>query len=51
LITAVIGISDPEIGKIIKTFIILNEDYVGKIFEAEVMNWAKEHLVVYKYPR
>ncbi|MHA1688532.1 MAG: class I adenylate-forming enzyme family protein, partial [Promethearchaeota archaeon] len=48
---AVVGIEDPNTGENIKAFVSLNEGYVGKITEQEIIEWAKENLAAYKYPR
>jgi len=47
----VVGIPDPKRGENVKAFIILNEDYKGKITEEELIRWSKEHMAAYKYPR
>jgi len=47
----VIGVKDPEKGENIKAFIILRPEYKGKITEQEIIDWAKEHMAAYKYPR
>jgi len=49
--TTVIGVKDPEKGEDIKAFIILRPEYKGKITEQEIIDWAKEHMAAYKYPR
>ncbi|MFX1260138.1 MAG: class I adenylate-forming enzyme family protein, partial [Promethearchaeota archaeon] len=48
----VIGVPDPNIGETIKAFIVLKPEYRdGKISEHEIIEWAKERLAAYKYPR
>ncbi len=48
---AAIGIPDETRGESVKAFIVLKPDYVGKVSEEEIINWAKEHIAAYKYPR
>jgi long-chain acyl-CoA synthetase len=48
---AVAGIPDPEANEIIKAWIVLKPDYVGKVTEQEIHAWAKENLTHYKVPR
>lgn len=47
----VVGVPDPRRGETIKAFIILNEEYVGKISEQDIIDWSKEKMAAYKYPR
>ena len=47
----VVGVPDPRRGETVKAFVILNEEYEGKISEQEIIEWAKEHMAAYKYPR
>lgn len=47
----VIGLPDSRKGETVKAFIILREDYKGKISEEEIIEWAKKHMAAYKYPR
>ncbi|MHA1729603.1 MAG: class I adenylate-forming enzyme family protein [Promethearchaeota archaeon] len=47
----VVGIPDPNIGETIKAFVVLEKDYKGKITEREIIDWAKERMAGYKYPR
>ncbi|TFG21924.1 MAG: long-chain fatty acid--CoA ligase [Promethearchaeota archaeon] len=47
-----IGVPDPNIGETIKAFIVLKSEYRdGKVNESDIINWAKEKLAGYKYPR
>jgi long-chain acyl-CoA synthetase len=48
---AVVGIKDPERGENIMTHIILKKEYKGKISEQEIIDWSKEQMAAYKYPR
>ncbi len=47
----VVGVPDPNIGETIKAFIVLKKEFRGKITEKEIIEWAKEKLAGYKYPR
>jgi len=47
----VIGIPDPESGENIRAFVVLEKEYEGKITEQEIIDWAKENIASYKYPR
>ncbi len=47
----VVGVPDPIIGETIKAFVVLEKEYRGKITEREIIEWAKERLAGYKYPR
>jgi long-chain acyl-CoA synthetase len=48
---SVIGIKDPVKGEDIKAFIIIRKEYKGKITEQEIIDWTKENMAAYKYPR
>ena len=47
----IIGVKDPIKGENIKAFIILQKEYKEKITEQEIIDWAKENMAAYKYPR
>ena len=48
---AVIGLPDPQIGETIKAYIVLREDFKGKISEQDIIDWAKKEMAGYKWPR
>ncbi|MBD3229746.1 MAG: AMP-binding protein [Candidatus Lokiarchaeota archaeon] len=48
---SVVGVPDPVKGEDIKAFIILDRDYRDKITPKEIIDWAKENMAAYKYPR
>ena len=48
---AVIGVKDTERGENIIAHIILKKEYKGKITEQEIIDWSKEQMAAYKYPR
>lgn len=47
----VIGLPDPEKGETIKAFVVPKDEYKGKVKEQEIIDWAKEKMAGYKYPR
>ncbi len=47
----VIGVKDPIKSEDIKAYVILKPEYRGKITEKEIIDWSKENLAAYKYPR
>ena len=48
---AVIGVPDPLAGENIKAFVVLKEEFRGKIKEEEIISWVRERLAAYKFPR
>ncbi|WXG39704.1 MAG: AMP-binding protein [Candidatus Freyarchaeum deiterrae] len=48
---AVVGVPEPEIGETIKAFVVVKEEYKGKITENELKDWAKNEMAGYKWPR
>ncbi|MFX1274459.1 MAG: AMP-binding protein [Promethearchaeota archaeon] len=48
---SVIGIEDPIKGEDIKAYIVLREEYKNKIRDQDIIDWSKENLAAYKYPR
>jgi len=48
----VVSAPDPNIGETIKAFVVLKPEYKdSNITERDVIDWAKERLAGYKYPR
>jgi len=48
---SVIGVVDKVKGEEIMAHIILRPEFRGKITEQEIIEWAKENMAAYKYPR
>ena len=48
---SVFGIPDPTKGEEIVAHIILKPEYKGKITEQGIINWTKDNMAAYKYPR
>ncbi len=49
--SAVIGVPDKTRGESAKAFVVLKAGHKGKITEKEMVDWAKEKMADYKYPR
>ena len=47
----VVSAPDPNIGETIKAYIALKPEYQGNITEKDIIEWSKEKLAAYKYPR
>lgn len=47
----VVRANDNLRGETVKALIILKEEHKGKITEKEIINWAKDRMAAYKYPR
>ncbi len=42
---------DPVRVENVKAFIVLKDDYKGKIDKKEIIDWAKQNMAAYRYPR
>lgn len=49
--SAVIGVPDKKRGESVKAFVVLKPEYKGKISESEIIEWSKQKMAAYKYPR
>lgn len=47
----VIGVPHEYRGEQVKAFVVLRPDWIGKISDQELIDWAREQMAVYKYPR
>ncbi len=47
----VIGVQDPIKGEDIKACIILQDEFKDRISEQEIINWSKDKIAAYMYPR
>jgi fatty-acyl-CoA synthase len=47
----VVGVPDERRGETVKAFVIVNDGFEGKVSEEEIIEWAKQHMAAYKYPR
>ena len=47
----VVSAPDPNIGETIKAYIAIKPEYQGKVTEKEIIEWSKEKMASYKYPR
>ncbi|MFZ5632719.1 MAG: long-chain fatty acid--CoA ligase [Bacillota bacterium] len=47
----VVGAPDPVRVENVKAFIVLRQEYRGKITEEEIINWARDNMAAYRYPR
>ena len=48
-LVAVIGVKDDQYGEEIKACVVLKDNMSAS--ENELINWTKEHIAAYKYPR
>jgi long-chain acyl-CoA synthetase len=47
----VIGVKDPDRGENIMAHIILKKEFHEEITEQDIIDWSKENMAAYKYPR
>ncbi|MDI6753197.1 MAG: AMP-binding protein [Thermodesulfobacteriota bacterium] len=48
---ACIPVADSKRGETVKAFVVLRPDFAGKITEEELIDWSKDKMAAYKYPR
>jgi fatty-acyl-CoA synthase len=48
---AVVGVPDERTGEEVKAFIVLKEEFKGKVTAEEIQQWLKDKLASYKIPR
>lgn len=47
----VVAARDAKRGETVKAFVVLHDDFAGKTREADIIDWARDHMAAYKYPR
>lgn len=47
----VVGTPDPRRGEEVKAYIVLKPEYQGKVSAEEIIEWSRERMAAYKYPR
>lgn len=47
----VIGALDPRRGETVKAVVVLKPEHRGKVREADIVQWAHDHMAAYKSPR
>lgn len=45
------GVPDEKRGESVKLFVVLKPDYQNTLSEQDIIDWAKENMAAYKYPR
>ena len=48
---AAVGVPDGNRGESVKVFIVLKPEYKGEISEEEIIDWSRNQMASYKYPR
>ncbi|MFL1486275.1 AMP-binding protein [Marinobacter sp. LN3S78] len=49
--SAAVGVPDENRGESVKLFVVLKPDYDGRVSEQDIIDWAKDNMAAYKYPR
>jgi len=47
---AVIGLPQPKVGEILKAFVVLKTESIGKITKNNIISWCQENMTHYKVP-
>lgn len=48
---ATVGIPDPSVGEWIKAYVVLKDEYKGKVSIDDLMEWCRRNLAPYKVPK
>ncbi|WP_328188598.1 AMP-binding protein [Marinobacter sp. OP 3.4] len=49
--SAAVGVPDENRGESVKLFVVLKPEYDGRVSEQDIIDWAKDNMAAYKYPR
>ncbi|WP_417547753.1 class I adenylate-forming enzyme family protein [Marinobacter segnicrescens] len=49
--SAAVGIPDENRGESVKLFVVLKPDHEGQVSEQDIIDWARDNMAAYKYPR
>lgn len=47
----VVGVPDPVRVENVKAFVVLNQNYKDSVTEEEIIEWARQNMAAYRYPR
>lgn len=47
----VVSVPDPQRVENVKAFIVPKPEYAGKVTESQIIDWCRERMAAYKYPR
>ncbi|PLT35190.1 AMP-binding protein [Bacillus sp. V5-8f] len=48
---AVVGVPDSVRGESVKAFVVIHQDYKDKVSPEDIIDWSREKMAAYKYPR